>query len=231
MYVAIARKLSASSLSWNVRASSRMTTTRHNRRYCQCHSVSSLSASLSARDVRHLHHPLLRYLGPKKRSTSGFSRLYLRYLFICMVQRHAEPLSRSTYACVIFREQTECVRKGLWRWWRWRQFRTLRARTATLRNEVANGYQKAVSRYHASKFTGPTLADNDTATIRPFTCCAPDSGTPRGSSDRPETRPTSSRSLSCCWSSARPSLPYTCACNVCKRIFSSFFFHACLVCN
>lgn len=64
-----------------------------------------------------------------------------------------------------------------------------------LRNEIAIGCRRVVG---VLKSSGPTVADdNDTAT-RPFTCYAPGSETPRGSSDRPETRPASLRSLFCC---------------------------------
>lgn len=76
----IARESCALSSLRNVRTSSRMTTTHHSRRYCQCHSISSLNAFLSARVKcikRCLHHPSSRYLGPGKRSPLDFpDRIY-----------------------------------------------------------------------------------------------------------------------------------------------------------
>jgi len=87
---------------FKMEASLWMTTTRHSRRYCQCHSISSLSASLSARRPSSLS-PSIALSWSQKAIAPGLSWFTL--------QRHVELSLRSKYARAIFffREQTECI--------------------------------------------------------------------------------------------------------------------------
>lgn len=81
----------------------------NNSRYCQCHSISSFSASLSAQDARverRLHH------------SPSWSRKAILWAspIVFMIRKHVPEVD----------VQTECMWERLPRWWRRRRSRGLR---------------------------------------------------------------------------------------------------------
>lgn len=166
-------------------------------RYCQCHSISSLSAAFCAR--RSL--PVRAALVPDSdRDDPDFRRSYARERSAGTVGAGARVIRKIN----LFLRRRRSAAKSC----------------ELLFNEVTDR-ETMKMRCRAVRLVVPSM----TTPRRPpwsFTCCAPGWETPRESSDRRGTHPASSRSLSCCWSSARPASPCTDGCNICKAFFFLF---------